>query len=141
MKKTWFLSVGLLVLLSTAAAISAGGRPLTTQMTGGAEVPGPGDPDGSGTARITVNPGKAEVCYQLSVRDISTATLAHVHVGEAGASGPPVVTLGPPTSGQSDGCISVDRDLALAIIKNPENYYVNVHTGDFPNGAIRGQLR
>ncbi|MBS1786273.1 MAG: CHRD domain-containing protein [Acidobacteria bacterium] len=26
------------------------------------------------------------------------------------------------------------------IMKNPGNYYVNVHTAEFPNGAIRGQL-
>lgn len=141
MKKTWFLSVGLLVLLSSAIAISSGGRPFTTEMTGAAEVPGPGDSNGSGTARITVNPGKAEVCYELSVRDIGSATLAHIHVGAAGASGGPVVTLNAPTSGTSEGCVAVDRELALAIIKNPENYYVNVHTSEFPNGAIRGQLR
>jgi hypothetical protein len=27
-----------------------------------------------------------------------------------------------------------------AMIDNPANFYVNVHTSDFPDGAIRGQL-
>jgi hypothetical protein len=35
-----------------------GGRLLTTTLTGAEEVPGPGDPDGTGFAAVTVNPGK-----------------------------------------------------------------------------------
>jgi hypothetical protein len=26
------------------------------------------------------------------------------------------------------------------IRQNPENFYVNVHNADFPDGAVRGQL-
>jgi hypothetical protein len=39
-----------------------------------------------------------------------------------------------------DGCVDVDRDLLNAIRKRPEQYYVNVHTREFPEGAVRGQL-
>ena len=35
-----------------------GGLPITITLTGAAEVPGPGDPDGTGTVRLTLNPGK-----------------------------------------------------------------------------------
>lgn len=52
-----------------------------------------------------------------------------------------VVALAAPTGGSSSGCVSdVDRDLARAIIVNPDDYYVNVHNAEFPAGAVRGQL-
>ena len=119
-----------------------GGRPLSTELTGAAEVPGPGDPDGSGTATITVNLGQEEVCWEINAAEIVLpAAAAHIHIGTAGEAGPVVVPLSAPdASGFSSGCTTVDRALAKDILKNPEDYYVNVHTSVFPAGAIRGQL-
>lgn len=118
----------------------AQGRPLFATLTGSAEVPGSGDPDGSGEAFLTINPGQREVCYQLAVRDIAPATAAHIHIGPAGVAGPVVVGLAAPTSGSSSDCASADRELLLDILHNPSGYYVNVHNASFPAGAIRGQL-
>ena len=144
------LVLAAVVALALAGAASAakldgadrGGKPLSTTLTGDAEVPGPGDPDGSGTAKITVNPGQGEICYELSVEDITLpATGAHIHVGSADEFGDVVVPLtAPDASGSSSGCADVSRELALAIIQDPENYYVNVHNEDFLAGAVRGQL-
>ena len=99
-----------------------------------------GIPDGSGTAALRVNPGLGEICYTLTVEGVAPIFAAHIHVGTADVAGPVVVPLAPPTSGTSSACATVDRDLALAIVRNPENYYVNVHNADFPAGALRGQL-
>ena len=136
------LAAGILLGLTLIAAAVAdnGGRPLATTLTGAAEVPGPGDPDGSGTASIRLNPGQGEVCFELAVSGIAPATAAHIHVGPAGVAGPVVVGLAPPTSGTSSGCVSADPALIKAIIQNPEQYYVNVHNAEFPAGAVRGQL-
>lgn len=126
--------------LLSSSALLAQGRPLSTTLTGAAEIPGPGDPDGSGEVFMTLNYGQGEICYQLSVSDIAPATAAHIHVGPAGVAGPVVVGLVAPTSGVSSACASVDRDLIKAITHDPSNYYVNVHNAPFPAGAIRGQL-
>jgi CHRD domain len=135
----WMLFVGIGLVLSSGY-LAAVGRPFSTTMTGGEEVPGPGDPDGSGEAFITLNHGSGEVCFQLTVSDIAPATAAHIHEAPAGVAGPIVVGLTPPTGGSSSGCVSADRDLIKDIIQNPAEYYVNVHNAGFPAGAVRGQL-
>jgi hypothetical protein len=114
--------------------------PTSAVLTGAAEVPGPGDPDGSGSARITLHVDQAQICYELSVTAIDPATAAHIHVGTAGQAGPVVVDLAPPTSGESFGCTDVDQALVTAILQSPENYYVDVHNAPYPAGAVRGQL-
>ena len=118
-----------------------GARPLSADLTGPAEVPVPGDPDGSGHATVTLNQGQGEVCFEISVADIEQARAAHIHVGPAGTPGPVVVGLEPPSTGSSSGCVSdVDPELIKAIRQNPAGYYVNVHNATFPGGAVRGQL-
>ena len=146
-----FLSLGMLLLVAGLASFQPaaaakiddgeqGGRPLSTIMTGAAEVPNPGDPDGSGTALITLNQGQGLVCWELTADGIAPATAAHIHRGAAGVPGPVVVPLSPPTSGSSSGCRSADPALIKEIRQHPENFYVNVHNADFPAGALRGQL-
>jgi hypothetical protein len=130
-------------LIATAAVAgpATGGAKLSTVLTGAAEVPGPGDPDGRGEAKIIVNPGKAQICWEINVRDIETAAAAHIHSAPAGIAGPVVLALSAPvTNNNSTGCETVDRSLADAIRKSPQAYYVNVHNAAYPNGAIRGQL-
>jgi hypothetical protein len=70
------------------------------------------------------------------------AIAAHIHRGAASVAGPVVVPLQPPDSfGRSRSCTTgVDRALIKEILTEPYNFYVNVHTTDFPNGAMRGQL-
>ena len=127
-------------LIATSAIAADGGRKLQTSLTGAAEAPNPGDPDGRGMATVTVNAGKRQVCYTLSVRNIDPATAAHIHEAPAGVAGPVKVTLRAPTTGRSSGCVTVTRALALDILKDPADYYVNVHNAAFPTGAVRGQL-
>ncbi|HEU5131165.1 MAG TPA: CHRD domain-containing protein, partial [Pyrinomonadaceae bacterium] len=100
----------------------------------------PGDPDGTGTARLTLNPGKNQVCYELTVDKIAAANGAHIHAGALDKAGPPIVTLTPPANGSSKECAPLDQEKIMDIIKNPGDYYVNVHNAEFPNGALRGQL-
>ena len=120
-------------------AMGEGGRPFVIALTGSAEVT-PGDPDGSGTARLTFNPGQEQVCYELTVSGIAPATAAHIHEAPAGSAGPVVVGLTAPTNGTSSGCVTLDREEIKEIMRDPSLYYVNVHNAPYPNGALRGQL-
>ncbi len=125
-----------------AMASPAAGRPLTATLAGANEVtPIGGDPDGSGTARVTVNYGQSRLCFSIAVKGIAPAVMAHVHDGDAGSAGPVIIPLTKPgADGTSSGCVTVTRELLKGILTDPAGYYVNVHTAEFPGGALRGQL-
>jgi len=135
------LALGLIVVSMPGAAHAAdGGRPTTVTLTGAAEAPGPGDPDGTATFHMTVNPGLGEICYTFTVSGVDPVVAAHIHLAPVGSPGPVVVPLVPPTSGSSAGCAAVPRALAKNILKHPGDYYVNVHNAVYPAGALRAQL-
>jgi hypothetical protein len=118
---------------------NTGGRPFTTSLLGSNEVPGPGDEDGSGVARLTLNPGQEEVCFEITVSDVETITAAHIHRGASDVAGPVVVNFDVPNNGLI-GCVNANRALIKEILQNPSAFYVNVHNAPFPAGALRGQL-
>lgn len=131
---------------SPTGSDTVGGRSLagtlTADLTGATAVPGPGDPDGTGSARITLDAAEGEVCYDLFVLDIEPAFAAHIHEGAAGEEGAIVVGLAPPSDGSASGCATgVDSALVVAILTTPPAYYVNVHNQAYAAGAIRGQLK
>ncbi len=138
------IGAGAALLLLSGCAAGPGDQRATLMvtMTGIQEVPGPGDPDGSGTVEIRVVPASGEVCWNLYARGIDAATAAHIHRGAAGSAGPPVLSLTTPdAAGRSQGCANVDRRLAQELSLRAHEFYVNVHTAAHPAGAIRGQLR
>jgi hypothetical protein len=151
------VSVLLVGLLAAGVMAGGGGSKGGIKLTGAAERPGPGDPDGSGRANLKLRPDDERVCFDLRWKNLDPVTMAHIHVGASDVAGPVVVTLFVSESGlvtlperrtQLRACtetfsppegMSVE-DLFADIKENPENYYVNVHSTVFPAGAIRGQL-
>ena len=117
-----------------------GGRPLTATLTGAAEVPGPGDTDGSGTFKATFNAGQDQICYELNVSNIAAPTAAHIHSGGSTVAGPVVLTLKTPVDGSAKECATLSKEQVKSIIQKPGEFYVNVHNAEFPDGAVRGQL-
>jgi hypothetical protein len=135
------------VLFAALALLALGGlgtgytNPfMSVEMTGAKEAPGPGDPDGTGTASISLAPSSGEICVYLTVSDIAPATAAHIHRAPAGSPGPVLIPLTPPTSGSSSTCVPIEKELLREIRQHPERFYVNVHNADYPGGAIRAQL-
>ena len=136
-----------IVLLVGVSVVFAAGRSFSTTLTGEAEVtaagvPNQGDLDGEGTATITVNPGQNEVCWEIEVSGITLpASAAHIHAAPSTTTGGVVVGLSAPDAdGVASGCTTAARELIVDILRNPENYYVNVHNSDYQAGALRGQL-
>lgn len=137
------LALALLVLGGMAyRAFAQGGAPRVTTLSGMTEVSidgqlYAGDPDGLGAAAIWINHGQGQLCWEVSYGNITEPFIAHIHQAEAGAVGIAVVTLDPIASGCTT---AVDETLLKDLIQNPQSYYINIHTPDFPGGALRGQL-
>ncbi len=136
-----------LAMLGTSTARSQGVQH-SAVLNGGNEVSNAGqavagDPNGHGSASVIFIDG-GRICFSILVDDIDTPVLAHIHENVAGRNGPIVVNLIPPGSGNpgaSSRCISgIDPALLQRIRNSPSDFYVNVHTGAFPAGAVRGQL-
>ncbi len=143
---TLALTVGAVALTGAVAAgspASADSRSivLRTALSGAAEVPGPGDPDGTGRAKVRVKASTGLICVSITVKGIALpAVMAHIHEGPARMAGPVVQGLtAPDASGASETCVR-NPSLAAELVADPADYYVNVHTSQFPAGAVRGQL-
>jgi CHRD domain len=134
--------LGLLASLALSGVVAAAPTTLSATLAGVTEGANPGDPDGSGTASVTLDPATGEACWDLTATGIGAVTQSHIHVGAAGVSGGVEVPLDVDGfDGTSEGCVSAQPAAKLqAIIDNPAGFYVNLHTAEFQAGAIRGQL-
>jgi hypothetical protein len=113
---------------------------LSAKLSGSNEVGG-GDPNGSGTAAVKVR--GTEICFDVKWSGFE-AIMSHIHKAPAGTNGDVVVPFftseSPLAASSKSGCVTAKESLVKAIAANPSNYYVNVHSPEFPKGAARGQL-
>jgi hypothetical protein len=131
------------VLAALATVSSAADKKLYATMSGKTEVP-KGDPDGTGTAVLTVK--SSQVCYVITAKKAgSTFAAGHIHAGKKGKAGPIFIPLWAKPKklsyGKLTGCSPTVKATDLAKLKaKPGNYYVNIHNAKYPAGALRGQL-
>lgn len=132
-----------LVAATGTAKKGSKAKTFTATLTGKTEVPGPGDPDGRGSAVIKFRGSR--ICYDIKVRRINGVAAAHIHTGAKGVAGDVLVGLvsEATTNRRLKGCVTVPNlaEVRSTIRANPRGFYVNVHNADYPNGAIRGQLK
>lgn len=135
----------------------------TATLTAASEVPAVTGTEANATGTITITMEvtrnsadvitQAEASFSGSVANMpagSSLTLAHIHTGAAGVTGGPVVNVGltpataiPIVSGGATltfNDITVEPNVAQAIIDNPAGFYFNVHSALNPGGVARGQL-
>ncbi len=112
---------------------------ITVELTGAQEVPAVSSP-AAGIAHLIYDSQARTLQYTLTAIGVSpdVITAAHIHRGAAGVSGPAVYTLA------SSGFTTVTGtiNLTAADVGDLErgNFYVNIHTVQFPGGAARGQI-
>ena len=127
---------------STSGSSQSGGAwtKLSAKLSGSNEVGG-GDPNGSGTAAVKVR--GTEICFDVKWSGFE-AIMSHIHKAPAGTNGDVVVPFftseSPLDTNSKSGCVTASASLVKAIMAKPANYYVNVHSPEFPPGAARGQL-
>src|SRR2546423_784176 len=102
-----------LLLLSPTIALArtppATSWTLAASLHGSNNVP-PADPDGFGYARVTFTPSTGQVCWNISVSNIATATASHIHAGAAGTNGPVVIPFTAPNNdGMAHSCAIADK--------------------------------
>ena len=153
------MKMHMLGIAAAAALLAASARPAaaqqlegpisyTVEMKASMATP-PIDSKAGGHAKMTLNGHM--LSYTISVSDLSgPATMAHIHVGQIGASGPPVYTFqikkvasGTLAVGTIDLSKAASKTVSgdsLKVLLNNGSAYINVHTAQHPGGEIRGQV-
>ena len=106
-------------------------------LTAGAEVP-PTESDATGTADVMVDTEAGTVSWTVTVENLTgDPTAAHIHGPAAeDENAGPVIDMSEAIM-EGSGEITEDQ---IAELKDGK-YYVNVHTEEYPDGEIRGQLK
>jgi Cu/Zn superoxide dismutase len=117
----------------------------TASLDGSQERPVPNNSAGKGTAFFTLNEGRTDLFYAVTVDGMSgAATAAHFHYAVRDSSGPVVFPL-TMTEGSAIGTWSntdTKKPLTAALVLDllSEELYLNAHTSASPAGEIRGQI-
>ena len=151
------LSIGTTTIMTNMPKAFATTEAFVATLSGDKEVP-PVQTQAKGTAGFS-QPHLNNMTYGVQVNNIEGVTAAHIHQGKEGQNGPIIVTLfkadnntgtGPVNGQLVGGTISNDMlegplagktlEIDLARTIQDGEAYVNVHTTENPDGAIRGQV-
>ncbi|HRC86382.1 MAG TPA: DUF4331 family protein, partial [Thermoanaerobaculia bacterium] len=111
-------------------------RVFTATLEGRQQVPANASTAGGACTGVLDADGSS---FSLScTHTVSGPTAAHIHQGAEGSNGPVVCDFGGPASPIQFTC-PLTPELLSALRQG--GLYVNVHSGSFPGGEIRGQLK
>ena len=110
-------------------------------LTGAEIVSSSGDRDGFAKAEVSVADELDQICYDINdIRNLAPITSVSINRGMRGQTGPSVLRFDRANEGGWKGCVKRSEWLEDKLEFQSGNYYVQVSTTEFPNGAIRGQL-
>lgn len=108
-------------------------------LTGSAE-PHRGALSGTGDAIIAFHSDN-KVCWRFAhLHGFSAATSARIYKAPPGQAGKVAVSLSTGPRLHHEGCVHVSPAVINAIEGKPQEYYVNIHSAQYPSGAVRAQL-
>lgn len=122
------------------------------RLSGTQEVP-PNESPAGGSAWVKTSNDKIE--YEVNVTDIDKVNAAHIHLEQSGKNGPVILSLFKDDPTELKTGKLAEANLTASNLEGPlkgkpvsdlvaaikdGKAYVNVHSTDFPDGEIRGQL-
>lgn len=130
---------------------TSGGRRTGTTLT-----PVAPNTSGGGSFAFRAAQGRETLCWSLTVQNLAASagavTMAHIHGPLPSTAIFIGLTLSPTqlanlnasltSTGRAtvSGCETVERAKVRQLLRNLDDFYVNVHTTAFPNGALQGPL-
>ncbi len=124
-------------------------------LTGENEVGDQGELGASAEAQVTVDALRGEIAWEIDFSDVTgpfDAAGFHIHAGSEAENGPVVVFFasdaeveaaeGHLLSGTfTEADLDAESELDFReLLETPEDFYLNLHSEDFPGGAVRAQL-
>lgn len=93
----------------------------------------------TGIADIRISSDRNEICWDIEglAESVDDVTAFHIHMGTKGEIGPVVVEF---LSGNQACTEDITESVLSDILERPSNFYVDVHSERYPDGAARGQL-
>jgi hypothetical protein len=139
---------------TTAATDDPDRGPLfMVELSGDAEMPGPGAAGASGRLELEISAELSTVCVNGEVDGTDEINRLHLHSGtadEPSEGGDVTIDLGAPPTDQTfppfllNYCVNADgaelEELLAELADDPADYFVHVITDEFPEGAARGPL-
>jgi hypothetical protein len=133
-----FIPAAIATGLALGAASTAIAADVAVKLSGDQEVPAVAS-TATGVGTLVINSDKT-VSGSIKTSGID-GTVAHVHLGEPGKNGPPIITL----IKSADNTWSIPSGAKLTDEQYQSfksgNLYVNVHSAEHKGGEIRTQLK
>jgi CHRD domain len=135
MKLRWFTTL----ILASAFAASASAQSVFTAFLDGAQENPPVPTANTGTGSFLLDPFTNVLTYNITITGLTGGyTASHIHTGAVGANGGVTFNIGPGPANFS-GTVGPLSAAQLTTLRN-SGFYVNIHSGSFGGGEIRGQI-
>lgn len=146
MQRKFFLTLTIILSAMIFSITAAAQQQFSVYLNGRQEVPANNSTErGSrGECMITLNATETQITVECNYQDLTSNVVgAHIHDnGPVGVNGP--VRFNFSFTGGRNGAIgplTFDTTPAQVADMRLNKWYVNIHTSNFPNGEIRGQIK